>query len=221
MSERLPQPVTANVRDTALEGDDVLELPAGTELTRIHPLAGDHPIAWNEFRRWGPTRSRFDHQPLPRRLHGSRRIAYATFGPNAFPAALAEYFQDDAGGVGPIDTTRNRPAATIVAITRPLVLLDLDGGWVTRAKGNQAIRTGARGMSRQWARAIYRHHPHLDGLAYSSSVWGPGRCVALWERAENSLAAAPTAHRTLDDPALSVPVANARKTLATIIVGGP
>ncbi|HEX7165527.1 MAG TPA: RES family NAD+ phosphorylase [Acidimicrobiales bacterium] len=218
MTERLPQPVAANVKGTALEDDDILELPAGTELTRIHPLGGDHPVVWNAFRGWGPTQSRFDHQPPPRGVHKTRRIAYATFGPTAFPAALAEYFQDDGGGVRPIDTTRDRPAVTRLEIVRPLVLLNLDRGWVTRAKGNQAIRTGHRSMSREWARAIYRHHPTLDGLAYSSSVWGPGTCVALWERAEDAFPATPAAHRTLDDPVLAVPIANAARSLRTIIV---
>ena len=218
MSERLPRPDSARIRDTVVTGDDLLVLAAGVQLARIHPLAGTHPYAWNQFRSWGPTRGRFDHQPLPRRNHPVRRIAYLTPGDTAFPAALAEYFQEDAGGVGPIDRTHRRPAVTIITLASEVNVLDLDRGWVTRAGGNQAIRTGPRGVCRDWSRAIYRHHRHLDGVAYSSSVWGPGRCVVLWERAEGAFPATPDASRDLDDPRLAVAIADAAEQLGTYII---
>jgi hypothetical protein len=218
VSERLPRPVSARIRDTVVTEDDLLVLGAGVQVLRIHPLAGDHPLAWDQLRSWGPTRGRFDHHTLPRRHHPVRRIAYLTWGPNAFVAALAEYFQDEAGGVGPIDRTHRRPAAPIITLAAQITLLNLDGGWVTRAGGNQAIRTGPRGVARDWSRAIYRHHQYLQGLAYSSSVWGPGRCVALWERAEAAFPATPDASRNQDDPRLADAIADAAEQLGTYTV---
>jgi hypothetical protein len=132
VSERLPRPDSSRIRDTVVTDDDLLVLNAGVQLLRIHPLGGAHPHAWDQFRSWGPTRSRFDHHTLPRRNHPVRRIAYLTRGDTAFTAALAEYFQDDAGGVGPIDRGHRRPTATIITLVAE-VTLNLDGGWVKRA----------------------------------------------------------------------------------------
>jgi hypothetical protein len=193
-------------------------LPAGTTLVRVHPLAGPHPTAWNQLRAFGPTKSRFDHQPPPRRDHPTRRIAYLTMGTEAFVAALAEYFQDDGGGVAPMDLTLRQPAITMFEAATELVLLDLDSGWVTRAGGNQAIRTGPRGVCRAWSRAIYRHHRGVHGLVYGSSVWGPGRCLALWERATSALPTTPTATRRLDDPTITLAVMDAARRLGTYVL---
>ncbi len=73
-------------------------------------------------------------------------------------------------------------------------------------------------MAREWARAIYRHHGTLQGVAYGSSVWGPGSCVALWERAEPAFPAHPTAVRTLDDPSILPAVSNAASELSTYVL---
>jgi len=218
VSEHLPRPDGARVRDTVPTSAELTVLAAGTTLVRVHPLGGAHPTAWNELRAFGPTKSRFDHQPLPRRNHPTRRIAYVTTGANAFVAALAEYFQDDAGGVGPFDLGLRLPTVTLFETASALTLLDLDGGWVTRAGGNQAIRSGPRGVCRDWARAIYRHHTNVHGLTFGSSMWGPGRCVAMWERATPAFPAAPTATRRLDDPAIALAVMNAALTLGTYVL---
>lgn len=218
MSERLPRPDAARIRDTIPAAGEIAVLAPGTTFVRVHPLGGAHPIGWNELRSFGPTRSRFDHQPLPRRNHPTRRIAHLTTGPNAFVAALAEYFQDDAGGVGPFDSALRLPTITLFETALELSLLDLDSGWVTRAGGNQAIRTGPRGLCREWARAIHRHHTNLHGLVFGSSVWGPGRCVVVWERAVGAFPAAPTATRRLDDPTIAPAVVNAALTLGTYVL---
>ena len=91
-------------------------------------------------------------------------------------------------------------------------------GWMNRAGGNQAIRTGPRGVARDWARAIHRHHKDVVGLVYGSSVWGPGRCVALWERASSPFPAAPTATRQLNDPGLRDAVRAAADELGTYVL---
>lgn len=218
MTERLPPPDGARIRDTLPAPDEIRILPAGSALVRVHPLGGPHPTAWNELRSLGPTSSRFDHQPLPRRDHPRRRIAYLTMGTDAFVAALAEWFQDDGGGVAPFALALRRPAITILESAVEIRLLDLDSGWVTRAGGNQSIRTGPRRVCRDWARAIYRHHPDLHGLVFGSSTWGPGRCLALWERATSAFPSAPIATRQLDDPALILAVMDAARRLGTYVL---
>lgn len=218
MSERLPFPDARRIKRTTPVDDEIIILAAGTRIVRVHPLGGTHPCRWNEFRRYGPTKSRFDHHTEPRREHPRRRIAYATYGDSAFCAALAEYFQDDGGGIGPIDTKRNRPAVTAFDLIGDIRTLDLDSGWVTRAGGNQAISSGPRGRARVWARVIYSAHPDIAGLSYGSSIWGPGRCVALWERAERALPGSPLASRTLDDPSIADAVADAAYRLGTTLV---
>jgi hypothetical protein len=217
LSERLPAPDSARVAATKPRRTELVRLEPGTVVVRVYALGGRNRSAWNELRAFGPTKSRFDHHTLPRRIHPTRAIAYLATGPAAFTAAIAEYFQDDAGGVGPIDRHRHRPAISVFELARPVTLLDLDSGWVTRAGGNQAIRTGVRARSREWARAIYRHHP-VDGLLYGSSVWGPGRCVAVWERGRAAFPPAPAATRTLDDPHLAVAVASAAVELGAVWV---
>lgn len=217
MSERLPAPDGPRIRDTLIEPGDLVVLAPGTRLTRVHPLGGAHPTAWDEFRAFGPTSSRFDHQPPPPRVHRTRRVAYFTYGPEAFTAALSEYFQDDGGGVKPFDLLHRRPHVSVIEIAAELRLLDLTTGWVTRAGGNQAIGSGARSASREWARAIHRHHHGIHGVAYRSPVWGPGTCVALWERAAPAIPASPVLHRALDDALLAAPILAASEQLGTLI----
>jgi hypothetical protein len=211
LTEHLPEPDPARVAAAAVTADDTVVLPAGSRLVRVHCLAGAHPVAWDGFRSYGPTTSRFDHHVPPPAVQ-DRAIAYVTYGEGAFVAGLGEFFQHGERA-GPIDRSRCRAAVTAFDTTRDLVLLDLHGGWVTRAGGNQAITSGPREPTRRWARAVYDAHAGVDGVAWRSSVWGPGRCAALWERAADALPAAPAATRTLDDPLLAAAVADAAARL--------
>lgn len=218
MSGRLPAPDGARIRDTVPTVDEVVVVPSGAAMLRIHPLGGPHPVAWNTFRHWGPTASRFDHHTRPLRRHPTRGVMYLTAGDQAWTTALAECFQDGAGRVGPIDRRARAPAVTVIGLSRDLRLLDLGSGWVARAGGNQSITSGLRSTARAWARSIYRHHPHLDGVWYPSSIWGPGTCVTLWERAADAIAPTPVLHRLLSDPVLDPPLASAAETLGTYLV---
>ncbi len=217
MTERARPPHGPTVAATTIRDDDVLVLPRGQLVVRVHPLGGSHPRAWDELRGWGPTRARFDHHTLPARDHPTRRIMYLSWGADALTGALAEAFQDGARAAG-IDRGRDRMNLTAFALADALPLLDLDGGWLTRAGGNQAVLTGPRGTARMWARAIYRHHTGVAGLAYRSSVWGPGRCVALWDRGAHVVPSAPAATAPLVDPGLRSALAAAADTLGVPLI---
>jgi hypothetical protein len=185
-------------------------------------MGGSYPTRWNQLRSFGPTKSRFDQHTLPAR-NQRRSIAYLTSGDDAFTTAIAEYFQDESGaGVGPIDVNLDQPTASMWLTATPLLLLDLASGWMTRAGGNQAICSGPRSVSREWARAIYATYgkkgrtPFIVGLAYRSSIWGPGTCLCLWETGQGAFPDAPAATRALADPVMARAVAKAADTLRTL-----
>lgn len=218
MSEVLPAPVSARVRRTVPEPGEVLEMRTGDMVVRVHPLGGAYPLPWDGFRSFGPTSSRFDHHPPPPKVHSRRRIAYGSIGDDAFTTVIAEYFQDASGGVAPIDRHRGTPAVSAFRLAGPIRLLDLRSGWLTRAGGNQAIASGPRWRAREWAQVIHRVHGDIDGLVWASSVWAPGECVALWERAQRAMPAEPELHRLLRDPALDLPLAHAARTLGAVVL---
>jgi hypothetical protein len=161
-------------------------------------------VSWDEFRHVGPLGAmRFDHH-LRRRHRQDRGIFYATVrrprrgGAPALEACLAEVFQDGTT----IDTNDREPWVVEFAPTRRVTLLDVTSGWTTRAGGNQAICSGARPPARAWARAIYEAYPDLDGIHYAAASYGPGHCVALFERAENAMPRTPRLHLSLSHPGL-------------------
>jgi hypothetical protein len=60
----LPAPDVTNF-PLPLPASAVRTLPAGTIFGRIYESGGAHPSRW-DFRRFGPTQSRFDHHPSQR-----------------------------------------------------------------------------------------------------------------------------------------------------------
>lgn len=208
MTERLPAPDTA--RFPALASGDVRTLPPTQLIGRIHSQAGARPTAWNEFRRFGPTRSRFDHHPPQPRTHPDRAVLY---GSPALPGVsgstwpvlatcVVECFRDR----GVIELSRDSPYFVLFRTVRQLNLLDVaDSTWVTRAGGNAAISSGSRSDARTWARAIDAHYTGahaVDGIVYTCSNIPPARSIVLWERARDALPERPLVHRPLSDASL-------------------
>ena len=181
---------------------DVKTLRRGTTLWRIYFRAGAHPVAWNQFRHWGPAvNMRFDHHtPPPRRqgrgiLYGGRRV-YTCF---------AEAFQD----ARTIERSRNQPWLVGFALARDVALLDLAGTWPTKAGASMAIGSGRRDRARRWSLRIYEDCPDVDGLYYPSSMDSAHPSVALYERARSAMPARPLFHRAIADPAMDPVVATA------------
>lgn len=206
MSQRLGPPDPNRFPHRLLKAH-VRELLAGSLLGRIHTTAGAYPTSWEEFRFFGPTGSRFDHQPSPRRVHPGRGIMYAAAASadsggepvSVLRTCLAEVFEPRKL----IELSRDAPFYVLFRTERPLRLLDLaDSDWVTRAGGNGAISSGLRSTARHWSRAIYPAYPALDGIQYPCSLVPPARSTALYERAQDAIPARPALHLPLTHGAL-------------------
>jgi RES domain len=191
VSEKLPPPDTRLFPE--LVAGHVKLIDSDRLVGRLHATSGRHPLRWDEFRRYGPTSARLDHQPAPRGVHPSRAVMYAapaldTGDPSPLlRTCVAEVFRDR----GAIELRRGSPYYVLWRPTRPLRVLDVaDSDWVTLAGGNGAISTGLRSVARDWSRAIYRHYSGsraVDGILYSSSHIPPARNIVLFERATRAL----------------------------------
>ena len=178
-------------RATILAGQD--------RLVRIYYASGPHPVAWNEFRDWGPaTNARFDHH-LPkdsREPHArSRKVLYCA---KQGITCIAEVFQ----ATRVVNRIDNDPYLCVFSPKRELTLLDLTGRFATRMGASLAIHSGPRNRAREWARALYEAFD-CDGLLYLSSMDPGAPAIALNERAEDAMPEAPLSNRPLSDPLLT------------------
>jgi hypothetical protein len=186
-----PPPVAA----LAAIPSDIRTLPEGTRLWRIYFQGGEHPVAWNTFRHFGPANSRFDPH-LPPSATQDRGILYAAED-GAVP--FAEVFQEDRV----IDRRRNSPWLVAFDLAAPVALLNLGQDWPTRAGASAAINSGPRPRARRWSQRIYDAYSAIAGLWYPSPMGGNRPAVALYERAAGVLPSHPVFHRALGDPALT------------------
>lgn len=206
------------MRATEIRAEETFVLDPAEQVVRVHRLAGAFPMAWSDLRSWGPTpHGRFDHQPEPPRRHPTRSVAYGTIGERAVVTALAETFAGNTH-IRPIDRHTDARHISVFALTREVTLLDLESAWLARAGGNRAVTSGPRRTARAWARAVYRHHPAIEGLVWRSSVYPPGRCVVLWDRAADAWPSRPLASRALSDPSLMGVIADAAVELGVGVI---
>lgn len=175
---------------------DAKVLRAGDLLWRIYFRGGRYPVDWNQFRHFGPTSSRFDHQ-FPPPKNQSRGILYAAGEANGVMTAIAEIFQE----TKVVDRHRDSPWLAGFRLERDARLLDTTGLWPIRAGGNMALNSGARVLSRMWSRRIYRSYSDMDGIWYPSSLTNQP-AVALYERAGPCLPSVPHFNRALADPTI-------------------
>jgi len=189
--EKLPDPPS---RFTV--APDIRVVARGERLTRIYFQGGRHPTAWDAFRHFGPTSSRFDHHTPPRRSQ-RRGILYATVEADAFKTALAEVFQE----TRTVEPGLNDPWLAVFEVSRDLRLVDTSGAWPVRAGGNMAINSGSRAKARAWSRVIYGSYADVDGIWYPSSI-NNKPCIALYERAGDALPASTSFNEALNSPKL-------------------
>jgi hypothetical protein len=175
-------------------------LHAGRDrLARIYFASGPHPVAWNEFRAWGPAvNARFDHHLSDDagRPHAQERKVF--YGAKRGVTCIAEVFQ----ATRVVNRTDGDPYLCVFSPRRDLRLLDLAGRFATRMGASLAIHSGPRHRAREWARALYEAYD-FDGLLYLSAMDPGAPAIALNERAEDALPDAPLLNRPLSDAMLT------------------
>jgi hypothetical protein len=191
-------------------GPDIAILHAGTRLWRIYFRSGPHPTTWNQFRKYGPTNSRFDHHTTPKRVQ-RRAITYLAENGRT---CLAEVYQD----TRTIDRRRDNPWLVRFETVREVSLLNLTDLWPTRVGASMMINSGSRAKARKWSRAIYSAYTDVEGLLYCSAMHGNRPAVALYDRATAALPVTPTFNRALLDPGMITVLSNAAVNLNYILI---
>lgn len=192
---KLPQPDLDKIRavpPTVWQTDAVL--------WRVHQPRGNHPLAWNQLRRFGPLRSaRFDYW-FGEQAPQEGGVGYFGFD---VAACLAEVFQARRR----IDALSSQHHLTAFTPTRELSLLDLRTDYPVKVGASHSINSGPKRRCREWARALRSAHPDLDGFAYIGLA---GRdCVVLFETAQDAFPTAPEMTRALSDRGLAERLADA------------
>ncbi len=186
-------------------------VPAVTELARIYYTSSGHPLAWNEFRSFGPLNFRWDHH-VPTGAGGpveqARGIYYAAADATT---CLAEVFH----ATRRIDRVYQAPWLVVFKTLEPLVLLDLTGDFATRTGASMAIHPGSRLRARGWARDLYEAVPDAQGILYASSIHGGAPAFTFNERALRAplFPPHPEFHRALADDVLLDPLKHAAQAL--------
>ena len=171
----------------------------GSLIWRLHFIHGPYPTSWHEFRYYGPTSSRFDHhRPNTKgKAHDQNRgIMYLA---KNGPACLAEVYQ----ATRIIDRNSKSPWLSAFRLATDIQLIDLTGIFSTTMGASSAIHSGPRPRARRWSQALYDTYTKIDGILYSSSMYGNAPAVALFERGQRSIPNLPAFHRALNDPAMS------------------
>lgn len=195
---KFPKPPGVNaLRDIP---PDITTLSAGDTVFRIVFTGGSHPAAWDAFRYFGPTASRFDHHICDASggpHNQDRGIMYLAHGKEAVPTCLAEVFQTSRV----VDRHSRQPVLAAFALAEEVRLLNLTGYYPTRIGASMVINGGPRPRAREWAQQLYEAHPDIDGLLYASSMNGNQPAIALFERAQRAIPDTPLLHKPLVDTA--------------------
>ena len=194
--------------------DDELRTVRRTETWwRVHRTEGEHVLAWNEFRTYGPL-LRFDPHPEPVGEHAKHGVWYGGGVPGA---ALAEAFQADRT----IDRVREAPYLTALQFTRELSLLDVAadslGAWPTRAGGTFAMSTAPHAITQRWARVIVDAFPTLEGMRYNSRFAGKA-CMVLFVTAAAAMPERPVTSHPLTHPGLAKRIAGVAERLGYAMI---
>jgi hypothetical protein len=114
-------------------------------------------------------------------------------------AAFIETFGHDTG-IRVVDGTMLRARMLAwIDVARPLVLVDLTGPGLAKLGADARLFAGEYDIARQWALALFRHPSRPDGIYYPSRHDPARACVAIFDRAQESVSA--VALGRLIDPA--------------------
>lgn len=187
-------------------------IKSGDELWRIYFRGGKHPTRWNEFRYVGPVDARFDHHEGVKPSLQKLAVLYAAANPLT---CLAEVFQKQRV------IKRSQSDAWLVGfeVAKDTEILDLTGGFPTQAGASMGLMTGARSVSRKWARGFYTAFPEIHGLRYPSSMYAIAPAIVFNDRAATLgiLPEQPAFHRALTDPSLITFLKNAAYNLGYLL----
>ena len=184
----------------------------GTELWRIYFRGGRHPTRWNEFRHVGPVDARFDHHEGDEPSTQERSVLYVAADPLT---CLAEVFQKQRV----IKRSQSDGWLVGFAVAEDTAVLDLTGKFPTQAGASMGLMTGARSVSRNWARAFYPVYPKIHGLRYPSSMHANAPAIVFNDRAETRgiIPKQSGFHRSLTDPSLITFLKNAAYELGYLL----
>jgi RES domain len=90
---------------------------------------------------------------------------------------------------------------SIVTADRDLDLVDISGAGLTWIGADARLTTGSYSIAQAWAKALWQHSPHVDGLYYRSR-YDPSRfCIVLFSDrvATDSLTAKPINQNFLEE----------------------
>ena len=192
-------------------------LAAGTLVARIFFATGTHATTWDAFRHYGPTASRFDHH-LPDAAGNpclqERGIMYLACGDHAIPTCLAEVFQT----ARTIDRHSHFPVLAGFELQDSLLLLNLRGTFATTIGASMNIHSGPKPKARRWSQQIHEAWPEVDGILYSSSMYGGEPAIALFERGLRAIPRQPNFHRELRDPVMTSVLASTAQQIDYVLV---
>ncbi|GAA1482589.1 hypothetical protein GCM10009624_30290 [Gordonia sinesedis] len=206
-------PAPEDLRDLGVRDDEVRTIGVDEVWWRVHRTDGDHVLAWNALRSYGPV-LRFDPHRPPRGEDPERGVWYGAATPDG---ALGEAFQTDRT----IDRSHHQPYLTGLSFIRPVTVIDIAtdsvGAWATRVGGTYALSTGQHHVTQRWARHIVDAYPDIDGLRYNSSFVGTP-CLAIFTPAATAMPDRPHLSLPLTHPDLAARISGAATRLGYSVI---
>lgn len=180
-------------------------------MSRVYYTSSGHPLAWRDFRSFGPLNLRWDHlrsTAAGEPCEQDRGVLYAAA---TVLTCLAEAFQITRR----IDRGYQAPWLVVFKTLAPVVLVDLTGDFATRMGAPMALQEGSRARARAWARDLYEAYGATQGILYASPQGGGAPAVVLNERALRAplLPPHPEFNRALADDLLLDPLRHAAQAL--------
>jgi hypothetical protein len=92
---------------------------------------------------------------------------------------------------------------SLIEVSAEIRLVSVHGPGLAKLGATAVVTSGPHAIAQLWSRAIYDHPAAPDGVAYRSNHDNGELCVALFDRAEPSLATVSTSPLTKDRPRLA------------------